>query len=96
VLRIAEQHVGELLRRVHRKPSWGLTVVAGTASASYGTPDPLAGGGFGGGGASPDSLVARIHSRWKPGDSPVSALENALQIARAYLGEGRGRRRKIA
>lgn len=82
----AEQHIGELLRRVGRKPGWGLRVVAGPASALYGDPDPLAPAMPGGPPAPPDSLVARIHPRWTPGDSPVAALQNALQIVRAYLG----------
>jgi hypothetical protein len=90
-IRIGEQHIGELLRRVERKPGWGLTVTAGSASASYGEPDPLQVALPGGRPASPDSLVARIYSRWNPGSSPVAALQNALQIVRAYLGSGRGR-----
>jgi hypothetical protein len=90
-IRIAEQHTGELLRRVERRPGWGLSVIAGPASASYGEPDPLQVALPGGRPASSDSLVARIHSRWNPGSSPVSALQNAVQIIRAYLGSGRGR-----
>jgi hypothetical protein len=90
-VRIAEQHIGELLRRVGRRPGWGLSVIAGSASAFYGEPDPMQVAVPGGRGASPDSLVARIRSRWKQGDSPVSALQNALQIVRGYLGRS-GRR----
>lgn len=91
-IRIAEQQIGELLRKAGGRPGWGLHVVAGPASASYGAPDPLEATFPGGGAADSNSLVARIYSRWKPGDSPVAALENALAIVRAYLDRG-GRRR---
>jgi hypothetical protein len=87
-IRIAEQHIGELLRRVGRKPGWGLRVIAGPAAASYGDPDPQE-TSLPGQPTKPDALVARIRSRWQSGDSPVAALENALQIVRAYVGKSR-------
>jgi len=85
-IRIAEQHVGELLRRVGNKPGWGLRVSAGNVAASYGDPDPLEVSFPGGGQADPDSLVARIYATWNPGSGPAAALQNALKIVRAYLG----------
>jgi hypothetical protein len=36
--------------------------------------------------------VVRIPARWHDGHGPIAALENAVQIIRAYLGRGSGRR----
>lgn len=87
-IRIAHQQVGQLLRRVGHREGWGLRVEVAGVAASYGEPDPLQ-PFLPGGRADPNSLVARIRSRWQEGDSPEAALANALDLVRAYLGRGR-------
>jgi hypothetical protein len=84
-IRVARQQIGEMLRRVNRRPGWGLRVAVGPVAASYGDPDPEA-TFLPGGRADPSSLVARIYSRWRDGDSALSALDNALEIVGAYAG----------
>lgn len=91
-IRIARQSIGELLRRVGRRPGWGLRVEVAGVAASYGEPDPEEVSFPSGGRADPNSLVARIRGRWHHGDSPESALDNALEIVRGYA----GRRRRSA
>lgn len=86
-VRIARADMGEFLLPAQRggRP-WGLKVQVGEAGAVYGEwpgfPVPPNG--------RPDnSLIARIHRRWHD-SGPISALENALEIVRAYVGN-RGR-----
>ena len=93
-IRIARQSIGELLRRVGRRPGWGLRVEVAGVAASYGEPDPEEVSFPSGGRADPNSLVARIRARWRHGDSPESALDNALEIVRGYA--GRSRRSAVA
>ncbi|HEY0392006.1 MAG TPA: hypothetical protein VGC63_09875 [Solirubrobacterales bacterium] len=93
-IRIARQSIGELLRRVDRRPGWGLRVEVADVAASYGEPDPEEVSFPSGGRADPNSLVARIRGRWRQGDSPESALDNALEIVRGYA--GRSRRSAVA
>lgn len=73
-----------------RQKPWGLYVTVDTVSAKYGEGPP---GTVSfpalGPPADPNSLVARLHSRYRPGDSPMQA-GNALQILRAYLTEDGG------
>lgn len=87
-IKVARQHIGEFLRRVDHKPGWGLRVQVGSVAAPYGDPDPEE-VVFPGGPADPNSLVSRIRNRWQPGDSPTAALENAIEIIRAYAGRSR-------
>lgn len=93
-IKVAHQQIGQLLRPIGRRRGWGLRVEVASVAASYGEPDPLEPVFPGGGRADPKSLVARIWSRWQVGDSPESALDNALEIVRAYA--GRCRRRQHA
>lgn len=96
-IKVAHQQVGQLLRPVGRRGGWGLRVEVASVAASYGEPDPLEPVLPGGGRVDPNSLVARIRSRWQAGDSPESALDNALEIVRAYIGRGRrGKRQRAA
>lgn len=88
-IRVAGDDIGRFLRYADtRQKPWGLYVTVGTVSAKYGE-DPPGTVSFPALGppADPTTLVARIHSRYRPGDSPMQALENALQILRAYLTE---------
>lgn len=87
-IKVARQHIGEFLRKIDRKPGWGLRVQVGSVAASYGDPDPEE-VVFPGGPADPNSLVSRIRNRWQPGDSPLAALENAIEIIKAYAGRSR-------
>lgn len=82
-LHLARDEVGTYLTHARRDQPWGLVVTVGGASALYGTPHPAAGVSIGGPPGDPNSLIARIRRRWRDGDSPVSALENAVQIIRA-------------
>lgn len=82
-LRLARDEVGSYLTHVRTNQPWGLVVSVGGASALYGTPNPAAGVSIGGPPGDPNSVIARIRRRWRDGDSPVSALENAVQIIRA-------------
>lgn len=84
-VRIARNEIGQFLSRVHRDQPWGLVVQAGSSSAMYGTPNPAAGVVLTGAPGDPNSVVARIRGRWRDGDSPLSALENAVEIIRAVL-----------
>jgi hypothetical protein len=84
-LRLARNEIGHHLRRARRDQPWGLVVQAGGASAIYGTPNPAAGVVLGGAPGDPNSLIARIRRRWRDGDSPISALENAIEIIRALV-----------
>lgn len=82
-LRIARRDMGEFLLPA-QKPGrpWGLLVQVAGVQAVYGDwplfpgrPD----------GRPENSLVRRIRARWHDSE-PISALENALEIVKAYLG----------
>jgi hypothetical protein len=78
----ARQHIGEFLQPAQRgQIPWGLMVSVSAGAAAYGE-WPLAGTRE----PSPsfeNSPLARIHSRWHD-SGPLSALENAIEIIRAY------------
>jgi hypothetical protein len=52
--------------------------------------------GSGGGGLPSTELVVRIRPRWHDNQGPTAALENALDIVRAYLGGRSERSRGVA
>ena len=85
-IRIARDHIGDFLQPAQRGGiPWGLMVTVSGGRAAYGQ-WPL-----GGGGGSPSfqsSPLVRIHNRWHD-SGPLSALENAIQIIRAYGPERR-------
>lgn len=90
-IRIAHDDLGEFLRPAHQRSGvpWGLCVSVAGVSSYYGDVRFCRGGG-GGGGLPQSELVVRIRARWHDGQGPLAALENALDIVRAYLGrEGR-------
>lgn len=91
-IRIAREDLGEFLRSAQRPGvPWGLCVRVAGVSAYYGDVRFCRSGG--GGSPLPQSdLVVRIRARWHDGQGPHAALENAIEIIRAYLG-GRARRR---
>lgn len=91
-IRVARDDIGRFLVTANRgdRP-WGLTVSVGSVSASYGAPHPGAVPQLSGPPADPNSPVARIRSRWRDGDSARSALENAIEMIRAYLRDPRQR-----
>jgi hypothetical protein len=80
-VRVARDDIGRFLKDAKRT-DWGLRVTVAGVQAVYGDwpliqapvpdsrPEP--------------SLVVRIRSRWD-GGGPLSALENAIEIIRAYL-----------
>ena len=85
-IRLARNDIGEFLLPAQRggRP-WGLRVQVGGVAAVYGDWPLLAGPS---GGRPDNSLVTRIRSRWHD-SGPLSALENAVEIIRAYLSPGR-------
>lgn len=85
-IRIARDYIGEHLREANRRDvPWGLVVSVGGFSAQYGTPDPSAGVALGGGTpANPNSIEMRIWRRWRPGDSPMAALQNATRSSKRF------------
>jgi hypothetical protein len=91
-IRITRDHIGQFLAGAsHGGVPWGLLVTVPEGSAAYGE-WPLSGGA-----ASPSfqqTLLARIRRRWHD-HGPLSALENAMEIARAYSGAS-GRTRRAA
>jgi hypothetical protein len=91
-IHLARDDLGEFLRRgVRSGVPWGLCVSVAGVSAYYG--DVRFCRGAGGGGQLPSSeLVVRIRRRWHNSQGPTAALENALDIIRAYLGRGSERR----
>ncbi|MGH2904517.1 MAG: hypothetical protein ACRDK7_13175 [Solirubrobacteraceae bacterium] len=82
-IRVARDHIGGFLEPANRGGvPWGLLVTVAEGSAVYGE-WPLSGGP-----ASPDfqqTALARIRRRWHD-RGPLSALENAVEIIRAYNG----------
>jgi hypothetical protein len=92
-LRLAREDLGEFLRRGERSGvPWGLCVRVAGVSAFYGDVRFCRSGGGGGGGLPSSELVVRIRRRWHDNQGPTAALENALEIIRAYLGRGSDRR----
>lgn len=91
-LRLARDDLGDFLRRGERSGvPWGLCVSVAGVSAYYGDVRFCRSGG--GGSALPSSeLVVRIRCRWHDTQGPTAALENALEIIRAYLGRRSERR----
>lgn len=83
-VRIARQDMGEFLLPAQRpgRP-WGLRLEVAGVQAVYGE-WPLFPGRSDG--RRDNSLVTRIRSRWNDGRGPLSALENACEIIKAYLG----------
>jgi hypothetical protein len=88
-LRLVRNEIGSYLKHARREQPWGLVVQADGSSAIYGTPNPAAGVVLSGPPGDPNSLVARIRRRWHDGDSPVSALQNAIEIVRAVIERSR-------
>jgi hypothetical protein len=86
-IRLAHDYIGEFLKSAQRGGApWGLRVTVPGGVAVYGE-WPLVGGG----GGSPDfrnAPLVRIRNRWHD-SGPLSALENAIEIIRAYVGRGR-------
>lgn len=77
-------YLGPFLGLAERRAelSWGLRVCVATGCAFYGPHPPFSGGG--GVPVAPDELLARIRRDYREGDGPISALQNALRIARHY------------
>jgi hypothetical protein len=84
-IRLAREELGRYLRTArHPAAPWGLRVFTPCGNYAYG--DWL----FPGAPAarpSPPSALDRIRKRWREGSDPHSALENALEIARACAGK---------
>ena len=82
-IRVARDHIGRFLEPASRGGiPWGLLVTVAEGAAAYGE-WPLSGGT-----ASPSfqqTALARIRRRWHD-HRPLSALENAIEIIRAYNG----------
>jgi hypothetical protein len=91
-MRLARDHIGQFLAPASRgEIPWGLLVSVAEGSAAYGE-WPLSGGT-----AAPSfqqTALARIRRRWHD-RGPLSALENAMEIVRAYNG-GSARVRRAA
>jgi hypothetical protein len=91
-IRDAGDYMAEFLRPAARGGiPWGLRIVVLDGVAVYGE-WPLVGGG----GRSPSfqkTPLVQIRERWHD-SGPLSALENAIQIIRAYTPRGRGARRE--
>lgn len=62
--------------------AWCLSVSVSAGTAFYGTRPPQVGGG--GVAVAPAEQLVKIRERYSEGDGPIAALQNALQIARAY------------
>lgn len=81
-IRIARDYIGEYLKPAQRGGiPWGLRVTVTGGVAAYGE-WPLAGGP--GSPSFQNSPLVRIRSRWHD-SGPFSALENAVEIIRAYV-----------
>jgi hypothetical protein len=86
-LRLARDDLGEFLQRGDRAGvPWGLCVSVAGISAYYSDVRFCRSAGSGGGGLPSTELVVRIRRRWHVNQGPTAALENALDIVRAYLG----------
>jgi hypothetical protein len=87
-IRIARDYIGEFLQPAQRGGiPWGLRVTVSGGNAVYGE-WPLVGSGGGGSPSFQSSPLVRIRNRWHD-SGPLSALANAIEIVRAYVGEGR-------
>lgn len=81
-IKIARDYIGEFLRPAQRGGiPWGLRVTVQDGTACYGE-WPLTGGG-GGSASFQKTPLVQIRNRWHD-SGPLSALENAAQIIRAY------------
>lgn len=81
-IRVARDYMGEYLKSAQRPGvPWGLRVTVSGGVAVYGE-WPLSGGG-GGDVTFQNTPLVRIRNRWE-GSGPLSALENAVAIIRAY------------
>jgi hypothetical protein len=67
----------------NRELAWSLSVSVSAGTAFYGTRPPTFAGG-GGVPVAPAEQLVKIRERYSEGDGPIAALQNALQIARAY------------
>lgn len=85
-IRVARDYVGEFLQPAQRGGiPWGLLVTVEDGVASYGE-WPLSGGGS----RNPDfsrTPLVKIRNRWHD-SGPLSALENAIEIIKAYAPRG--------
>jgi hypothetical protein len=80
-IRTARDRIGHFLQSACRGGiPWGLLVTVSEGCAAYGE-WPLSGGG--GSPSFQETPLARIRRRWHDSE-PLSALENAMQIIRAY------------
>ena len=81
--RIAHHDMGEFLRLAHRRGvPWGLYVRVGEIAAVYGEWPLLPGP------TSPhraETPVSKLRREWRESSGALGALENAVQIVRAYL-----------
>ncbi len=66
----------------NRDLAWCLSVSVSAGTAFYGTRPPQVGGGRVA--VAPAEQLVKIRERYSEGDGPIAALQNALQIARAY------------
>lgn len=90
---IARSYIGEFPQPAQRPGvPWGLRVTVPDGVAVYGE-WPLSGGG-GGSPSFNNTPLVRIRNRF-PGSGPLSALENATEIIRAYSPRG-GAVRRVA
>lgn len=91
-IRIARDYIGEYLRQAERGGvPWGIRVTVPDGTAIYGE-WPFTRGGAGDP-AFRNTPLFRIRNRWRDGSGPLSALANAVEIIRAYVG---GRSRDVA
>lgn len=83
-LNAVRDYFGAFLQAAERNRdlAWSLTVSVAAGSAFYGTRAPQLGGS--GVPVAPAEELAKIRARYREGDGPIAALQNALQIARAY------------
>jgi hypothetical protein len=81
-IRIARDYVGELIHNAGGGIPWGVRVTVPDGTAVYGE-WPLMPGGGGGSPSFQDTPLVKIRNRWH-GSSPLSALENAIEIIKAY------------